>query len=50
MRNLKTIVFLTVVVFLVKVFIGDQLVDGERKETNLTRSRIPASVVDTNRP
>jgi len=46
MRNLKTIVFFTVLVFLAKVFIGDQLVDGEKKETNLTRSRIPASTIN----
>lgn len=50
MRNLKTIVFFTVVVFLAKVFIGDQLVDEERKEVSISRSRIPSSVVYSDQP
>ena len=44
MRNLKMIVFITVVVFVMKVFIGDFLYGDDHKEKSIGHSRIPASI------
>lgn len=47
MRNLKTYVFLVVVIFVMKALIGGFLSGEDRMEANLTHSRIPASTTAT---
>ncbi len=44
MRNLKMIVFFTVVIFVMKVFIGDFIYGEDKQEKNISHSRIPASI------
>ncbi len=47
MRNLKTYVFLVVVIFVMKALIGGFLSGEDRKDVNLNHARTPASITAT---